>query len=87
MEKSDRKLDKCGVLLWFERWDFDAGFLTTEAAEAGSLGARRPLRCRATRVSVFSVVKKKLSDRGFICWMILDVNGALLFYELKWYNW
>ena len=29
------------VLLWFVKWDFDAGFLTTEAAEAGSLGARR----------------------------------------------
>ena len=41
MEKSDRKLDKCGVLLWFVKCDFDAGFLTTEAAEAGSLGARR----------------------------------------------
>ena len=23
------------------RWDFDAGFLTTDIAEAGSLGARR----------------------------------------------
>ena len=41
MEKSDRKLDKCGVLLWFMKCEFDAGFLTTEAAEAGSLGARR----------------------------------------------
>ena len=42
--KSDGKLDKCGVLLWFVKWDFDAGFLTTEAAEAGSLGARRTLK-------------------------------------------
>ena len=25
----------------FPKWDFDAGFLTTEIAEAGSLGARR----------------------------------------------
>ena len=25
----------------FPRWDFDAGFLTTEITEAGSLGARR----------------------------------------------
>ena len=30
--------------------------------------------------------EKELSDGGFICWMILGANAALLFYGLKWYN-
>ena len=39
----------------------------------------RPLRCCATRVSVASVVKKEPLNRGFVCWMILGANAALLF--------